>query len=42
MPTVTELSQPQRFIQSALANVDSAHGLFGLTAYVWDVGMMLK
>ena len=33
MPTVTELSQPQRFIQSALANVDSAHW------FVWSHGI---
>ena len=33
MPTVTELSMPQRFIQSALANVDLAHW------FVWSHGI---
>ena len=33
MPKVTELTQPQRFIQSALANVDMAHW------FVWSHGI---
>ena len=39
MPTVTELSQPQRFIQSALGNVDLAHWFVwphGICVGYWD------
>ena len=39
MPTVTELTQPQRFMQSALANVDHAHWFIwshGICVGYWD------